>query len=78
LVSAKKSGRTKELKLSDDFYEYFHLQGKELQKTENMSETNNINKVDDEGVDEKSEESVEISEYIEKREREVVGENKEQ
>jgi len=29
LVSAKKSGRTKELKLSDDFYEYFHLQKKE-------------------------------------------------
>jgi len=29
LVSAKKSGRTKELKLSGDFYEYFHLQKKE-------------------------------------------------
>ncbi len=29
LVSAKKSGRTKELKLSDDFFEYFHLQKKE-------------------------------------------------
>src|SRR4030042_2129834 len=25
LVQAKKSGRTRELKLSDDFYEYFHL-----------------------------------------------------
>jgi segregation and condensation protein B len=29
LVKAKKAGRTKELRLSDDFYEYFHLQKKE-------------------------------------------------
>ena len=28
LVQAKKAGRTKELRLSDDFYEYFHLQKK--------------------------------------------------
>ena len=28
LVQAKKAGRTKELKLSDDFFEYFHLQKK--------------------------------------------------
>lgn len=29
LVKAKKLGHTKELRLSDDFYEYFHLQKKE-------------------------------------------------
>lgn len=28
LVQSKKAGRTKELRLSDDFYEYFHLQKK--------------------------------------------------
>lgn len=64
LLKAKKMGHTKELKLSDDFYEYFHLQNqkildghrnsegneefrglreKELQKTNNMLETNNVN-----------------------------------
>ncbi len=32
LVKAKKSGRTKELSLSDDFYEYFHLRDKKLEK----------------------------------------------
>jgi len=29
LVQAKKSGRTKELRLSDDFYDYFHLSKKD-------------------------------------------------
>ena len=29
MVKAKKLGHNKELKLSDDFYEYFHLQKKQ-------------------------------------------------
>ena len=40
LVQAKRDGHTKELKLSEDFYEYFHIKGKELEPIEN----NNINK----------------------------------
>jgi len=46
LVQSRKLGRTKELKLSDDFYEYFHLQTKGqgnqeiigIEKTENSEE----------------------------------------
>ena len=39
LVKAKKLGHTKELKLSDDFYEYFHLQDK---KIERINKANNL------------------------------------
>tara|TARA_Y100000310_G_scaffold86282_3_gene83136 strand:+ start:1074 stop:1739 length:666 start_codon:yes stop_codon:yes gene_type:complete len=34
LVVGKRMGHTKELKLSDDFYEYFHIIGKEIEKIE--------------------------------------------
>ena len=40
LVVGKRMGHTKELKLSEDFYEYFHLRGKELESIDN----NNVNK----------------------------------
>lgn len=36
LVKAKKLGHTKELKLSDDFFEYFHLQDKKLEQKNNL------------------------------------------
>tara|TARA_Y100000310_G_C20596810_1_gene770927 strand:- start:371 stop:1153 length:783 start_codon:yes stop_codon:yes gene_type:complete len=39
LVQAKKAGRTKELRLSDDFYEYFHLQKKGDGSTELVVES---------------------------------------
>jgi len=41
LVKAKKLGRTKELNLSDDFYEYFHLRDKKLEKVENIEKKEN-------------------------------------
>lgn len=49
LVQAKKAGRTRELKLSDDFFEYFHLQKKGDGSTEiigNEKETDIINDSD--------------------------------
>ncbi len=36
LVVGKKMGHTKELKLSNDFFEYFHLKDKELKKREEV------------------------------------------
>lgn len=38
LVIGKKMGHTKELKLSDDFYEYFHLRNKGLEKIDNKTD----------------------------------------
>ena len=40
LLSSKRDGHTKILELSEDFYEYFHLRGKELESIDN----NNVNK----------------------------------
>ena len=41
LAKAKKLGHTKELRLSDDFYEYFHLKDKKLEKIENTGNFQN-------------------------------------
>ena len=55
LVQAKKAGRTKELKLSDDFFEYFHLQKKNDGSTEIIGiekDYENNNKSDNENISE--------------------------
>ncbi len=63
LVIGKRVGHTKELSLSDDFFEYFHLQKKELKK----SEVDGSKTV--EGSDEESDESEteEIEEDMEEK-----------
>lgn len=40
LIIAKKAGHTKELKLSDDFFEYFHLQNQKILDDRRNSESN--------------------------------------
>ncbi len=40
LIQAKKTGHTKELKLSDDFFDYFHLRNKEISDDHRNSENN--------------------------------------
>jgi len=58
LVQAKKEGHTLELKLSDDFFEYFHLQKKEeggkiiaVEEDEEENNENNNEKIGDERGD---------------------------
>ncbi len=53
LIVGKKMGHTKELKLSDDFYEYFHLRGKELEKIQDVGKIEN-NIIDDNNVNNES------------------------
>ena len=57
LVMGKRVGHTKELSLSDDFFEYFHVQGKELVK-------NNEESVETEEEKEESDEIKESDENI--------------
>jgi hypothetical protein len=49
LLQAKKLGHTKELKLSDDFFEYFHLQKKDGKM---MIENSGINDISEEKEEE--------------------------
>jgi len=80
LVQAKKAGRTKELRLSDDFYEYFHLQKKGDGSTELVIESTNevVADIDDDKA-EKIEEAVkEVEEEEEKEEEAEDGEEEEQ
>lgn len=74
LVQAKKDGRTRELKLSDDFYEYFHLREKgdgstEILDIENNEDSDNVNsdkfQNDSEEEQEQSEEKQTKSEGVE-------------
>jgi len=66
LVQAKKAGRTKELKLSDDFYEYFHLRKKEDGSAEIIGIENN---------EEKNKEEVEKDEKeLGEKEEKIIGE----
>jgi segregation and condensation protein B len=53
LVQAKRVGHTKELKLSDDFFEYFHLQGKgEDAVLERVGDVDNKEEVEKKGDEE--------------------------
>lgn len=92
LVQAKKAGRTKELKLSDDFFEYFHLQKKSDGSTEiigiekdyennNKSDNKNISE-ENEQEDELSKEQIDINDNLEEdkadeKKKEVEEENEE-
>jgi len=84
LVQAKKAGRTKELKLSDDFFEYFHLQKKGDGSTEiigiekneedediniNNNESDNKNILEEnEQEDKSSKEQIDINKNLEEDE----------
>ncbi len=76
LVKAKKLGHTKELRLSDEFFEYFHLV--------NKNQKNAIKGIDFSGIQEKIEESEEENnkngkrkvEKIEKKEEDSGGNEK--
>jgi len=70
LVQAKKSGRTRELRLSDDFFEYFHLQKKGDGSTEIIGIEKN-----EEGEGSKADEEVE--EKQENEEEQAVEEESE-
>ena len=76
LVIGKKMGRTKELKLSDDFYEYFHLKDKEIERVGKENIDKSITS-QEQGEDKSSlsdkQDDVDKKEFGEK---EVVGENK--
>ncbi len=73
LVLGKKMGRTKELKLSDDFFEYFHLQKKDIENLENPKALDLGKSKIEEGGNEKISENIKETE----REREVIEKNKE-
>lgn len=70
LVKAKKLGHTKELRLSDDFYEYFHLKDKKLEKIENTSNFQNNDGEEDIAKIEQTENKILIDENIEKEDSE--------
>tara|TARA_Y100000034_G_scaffold1073_1_gene1369 strand:+ start:11002 stop:11724 length:723 start_codon:yes stop_codon:yes gene_type:complete len=76
LVQSKKAGRTKELRLSDDFFEYFHLQKKEdgevigieknEEETENEIYDNSKNNKDNSNTDNAQQDSSEEQEKSKK------------
>ena len=86
LVQSKKAGRTKELRLSDDFYEYFHLQKKGDGSTELVVESTNevVADIDNEDVEKievavkevEEDEADENHEAIEDEQAEEVSEEK--
>jgi len=90
LVQAKKFGRTKELRLSDDFFEYFHLQKKgdgstEIIGIEKNGEDNNksdnkdsLEEKEQENEEGKEQVKEEVEEKVDEEEKEgVEGEKKE-
>ncbi len=83
LVQSKRAGHTLELKLSDDFFEYFHLQKKEeggrivaVEEKEIGEEEDEENESEDEGDNESEENNIEtdIGEKNEESEKDGVGE----
>jgi segregation and condensation protein B len=54
LVIGKKIGHTKELRLSDDFFDYFHIQKKDLEDASKEEIEEVIEKVEDEGKSDNS------------------------
>jgi segregation and condensation protein B len=77
LVQAKKSGRTRELKLSDDFYEYFHLKNQKEIFEESLDSRENEKETKEEENNEKNTE-IEKKENIITEQGEVTQEVKEE
>jgi len=70
LVKAKKLGHTKELRLSDDFYEYFHLQDKKIKRIHKTSNSQNNDGEGDMAKVEQIEDKILIDKNIEKEDSE--------
>lgn len=68
LVKAKKLGHTKELRLSNDFYEYFHLKDKKLEKVDKTSNSQNNDSEEDIVKVEQTENKILIDKTVEKEE----------
>lgn len=68
LVKAKKLGHTKELRLSNDFYEYFHLKDKKLENVDKTSNSQNNDSEEDIVKVEQTENKILIDKTVEKEE----------
>jgi len=77
LVVGKKMGHTKELRLSDDFYEYFHIKGKGLERN-NQSIISQGQSDEDDGLKDKSKKITGTGQSENSEEKEEVIKTKEE